>query len=205
MTSKCSHIINISGFLFFFFFLLLLILPLVVYRCMPQGRSWFLAIYLLRTVTDSHAASLVWLCTLIIIWQSHSILTCVFNRCLFHFWRSRNWVWKNFPRNEPAPPPEIMGANGSKQFKDSVRALRADDPSCRVLDCDGERVGDRGAKLVAESLRRNRHIRGLKLGDCRITDVGLARLTRVLCSNQVVLSHLRSLDLVSHATFGPAP
>ena len=97
-----------------------------------------------------------------------------------------------------------MGANGSKQFKDSVRALRADDPSFRVLDCDGERVGDRGMRRIAEALRRNRHLRGLKLGDCRITDVGLARLTRVLCTNQVLLSHLRTLDLVSHATFGEA-
>lgn len=87
-----------------------------------------------------------------------------------------------------------MGAHGSKRFKDSLRALRADDPALRVLDCDGERLGDAGARIIAKALRRNRHLRGLKLGNCRITDAGLVRLTRVLCSNEVVFSHLRTLD-----------
>lgn len=90
-----------------------------------------------------------------------------------------------------------MGAYGSKQFKDDLQALRANDPTVHSLNYEQVSLGDEGVRALAEALQVNRTLRRLRLGQCGVSGIGVGWLGRALCENRLVPCKLRRLDLVS--------
>ena len=90
-----------------------------------------------------------------------------------------------------------MGAYGSKKFKADLQALENNDPTLQSLNYVHAGLGDDGARALADSLRANRTLRKLQLGQCSIGAVGVRSLVQSLCDNSIVPCHIRRLELVS--------
>ncbi|MGH9344386.1 MAG: hypothetical protein ACRD19_11575 [Terriglobia bacterium] len=74
------------------------------------------------------------------------------------------------------------------ELKTVISRLEKDDPTLVTLTFEGQRLGDEGARALAQALKVNRTLTALNLAGNRIEDSGARALADALKSNKTLVS-----------------